>query len=113
MYTGSLDYLSLAREGLQPTTASPKKVIIVGAGMAGLNTQALTQAIEQSLAVPFDVVDAAGVRIGGGLTGIYTVVVQAAGKPVKIPNVCIAQNGFTKVVLKKEGQEIGIQILGP
>ena len=86
------------------------------------NAQALTQAIEQSLAVPFDVVDAAGVRIGGGLTGhgridmpegIYTVVVHAAGKPVKIPNVRIAQNGFTKVVLKKEGQEIGIQILGP
>jgi monoamine oxidase len=36
MHTGSLDYLSLAREGLKPKTASPKKVIVVGAGMAGL-----------------------------------------------------------------------------
>jgi Mg-chelatase subunit ChlD len=86
------------------------------------NAQALTQAIEQSLAVPYDVLDASGTRVGGGLTGqgkidvpegIYSVVVQAAGKPITIPNVRIAQNGSTKVALKKEGQEVGIQVLGP
>jgi hypothetical protein len=86
------------------------------------NAQALTQAIEQSLAVPYDVLDASGTRVGGGLTGqgkidvpegIYSVVVQAAGKPITIPNVRIAQSGSTKVALKKEGQEVGIQVLGP
>ncbi len=36
MRTSGLDFLSLAREGLQPKAAAPKKVVIVGAGMAGL-----------------------------------------------------------------------------
>lgn len=86
------------------------------------NARALQQAIQQSLAVPYDVLDAAGTRVGGGVTGqgtvkvpegIYTVVVRAAGTPIQIPNVRITANGFTKVVLKKEGQEIGVQVLGP
>jgi len=68
------------------------------------------------------VLDAAGARVGGGLTGqgtinvpegVYAVVVQAAGKPIRIPNVRVAPNGFTKVVLKKEGEEVGIQVQGP
>jgi Mg-chelatase subunit ChlD len=86
------------------------------------NAKALTQAIEQSLAVPYEVLDAAGTRVGGGLTGqgtvaipegVYTVVVRAAGKPVTVQNVRVAPGGFTKVVLKKEGEEIGIQVQGP
>lgn len=86
------------------------------------NAKALTQAIEQSLAVPYELLDAAGTKVGSGLTGqgtinvpegVYTVVVQAAGKPIRIPNVRVAPGGFTKVVLKKEGQEVGIQVLGP
>jgi len=86
------------------------------------NARALTQAIEQSLAVPYDVLDAAGTKVGGGLTGqgtvnlpegVYAVVVQAAGKPIRIPHVRVAPNGFTKVVLKKEGEEVGIQVQGP
>jgi Mg-chelatase subunit ChlD len=86
------------------------------------NAKALTQAIEQSLAVPYDVLDAAGARVGGGLTGqdramlsegVYTVVVRAAGTPITVRNVRVAQGGFTKVVLKKEGQEVGVQVLGP
>lgn len=37
MMTGiSLDFLALARAGLQPKAARPKKVVIVGAGIAGL-----------------------------------------------------------------------------
>jgi Mg-chelatase subunit ChlD len=86
------------------------------------SARALTQAIEQSLAVPYDVLDAAGTRIGGGLTGqaavsvpegVYTVVVRAAGRPITVPNVRAAPGGFTKVVLTKEGDEIGIQVHGP
>jgi hypothetical protein len=86
------------------------------------NAKTLTAAIEQALAVPYDVVDAARTKVGGGVTGqgtvripegVYTIIMRAAGKPIEIPNVRITANGFTKVVLKKEGQEIGIQVVGP
>ncbi|HXF82145.1 MAG TPA: VWA domain-containing protein [bacterium] len=82
---------------------------------------ALRQSIEQALAVPFDVLDAAGTRIGGGITGqpvrvsagIYTVVVRAAGTAITVRDVRIQANGFTKVALRKEGQEIGVRVIGP
>jgi Mg-chelatase subunit ChlD len=86
------------------------------------NAKALTQAIEQSLAVPYEVLDASGARVGGGVTGqdratlpegVFTVVVRAAGNPITVRNVRIAQSRFTKVVLKKEGQEVGVQVQGP
>ncbi len=86
------------------------------------NAAALTRAIQESLAVPYDVLDAAGARVGGGLTGqgpikvpegVFTVVVRAAGEPITVPRVRVALNGFTKVVLKKEGREVGVQVLGP
>jgi len=82
---------------------------------------ALRQSIEQALAVPFDVLDAAGTRVGGGITGqpvrvsagIYTVVVRAAGTAITVRDVRIQANGFTKVALRKEGQEIGVRVIGP
>ncbi len=86
------------------------------------NAKTLTKAIEQALAVPYDVVDAAGTKVAGGVTGqgtvnvpegIYKIVVRAAGKPIDVLNVRITAGGFTKVVLKKEGQEIGVQVQGP
>ncbi len=86
------------------------------------NARALSQAIEQSLAVPYEVLDAAGEKVGGGLTGqgtisvpegIYTVIVKAAGKPITIPNVKVSQNRSTKLELRKEGQEVGVKVVGP
>ena len=86
------------------------------------NAKALRQAIQQSLAVPYEVHDAAGAKVAGGLTGetaisvpegVYTVSVNAAGTPIVVPNVRVRHNGSTKVVLKKEGQEVGVQVLGP
>ncbi len=86
------------------------------------NAKALTQAIQQALAVPYDVVDAAGTRVGTGVTGqdrialpegVYTIIVRASGKPIFVPDVRIAPGGFTKVLLRKEGQEVGIQVQGP
>jgi Mg-chelatase subunit ChlD len=86
------------------------------------NAKALTQAIQQALAVPYDVVDAAGTRVGTGVTGqdrialpegVYTIIVRASGTPIFVPDVRIAPGGFTKVVLRKEGQEVGIQVQGP
>jgi Mg-chelatase subunit ChlD len=86
------------------------------------NARSLRQAIQQSLAVAYDVQDAAGARVGGGLTGespikvpegIYTVTVRTSGRPVIVRNVRIKYNGFTKIALRKEGQQIGVKVSGP
>ncbi len=86
------------------------------------NAKALRQAIQQSLAIPYEVRDAAGVKVAGGLTGeaaitvpegIYTVSVSAAGIPILVPNVRVRHNGSTTVALRKEGQQIGIKVTGP
>ena len=86
------------------------------------DSQALRGAIEQALAVPYDVLDAAGSRVASGLTsqgaiavpeGVYTIVVHAAGQPIRIADVPIAHDQFTRVELKKEGQEVGTHVLGP
>jgi hypothetical protein len=84
--------------------------------------EALRGAIEQVLAVPYDVLDATGSRVASGLTGheaiavpegVYTLVVRAAGQPITIADVRVAHDQFTRVELKKEGQEVGTQVLGP
>ena len=86
------------------------------------NPKALTLAIDQALSVPYDVLDASGARVGGGLTGqsrtdipegIYSVKVHAAGVPIEIPNVRITQDGLTRIVLKKEGTLVGVQVVDP
>jgi von Willebrand factor type A domain len=86
------------------------------------NGKGLREAIEQALAIPYDVFDASGAKVRGGLTGqgtievpegIYTVIVQTTGKLITIPEVRVTQNGLTKVELKKAGQEIGVQVVGP
>lgn len=82
----------------------------------------LQKAIEEALAVPYDVVDDSGSKVASGVTGagilslppgIYSVVIQATGKPIMIPDVHIQENGTTKVELKKEGEEVGTRVLGP
>jgi hypothetical protein len=86
------------------------------------NARALRQAIQQSLAIPYEVRDAAGVKVAGGLTGeaaisvpegIYAVSVSTAGKPIVIPDVRVRHNASTKVALRREGQQIGIKVTGP
>ncbi len=83
------------------------------------DSAALQAAIEQALAVPFEVLDAAGERIAGGKTaagavqvpeGVYTVVIHSAGEAIEVPDVRVAANGETRVELKKEGQEVGIKV---
>jgi len=68
------------------------------------------------------VLDDSGAKVTSGVTGagaislptgIYTVTIQATGKPITIPNVHIQENGATKVELKKEGEEVGVGITGP
>jgi von Willebrand factor type A domain len=86
------------------------------------DAQTLRGAIEQALAVPYDVLDAAGSRVASGLIGqevitvpegVSTIVVHAAGQPITIADVWVAHDQFTRVELKKEGQEVGTQVLGP
>ena len=86
------------------------------------DAKALRGAIAQALAVPYDVLDAAGSRVASGLTGqepiavpegVYTLVVRAAGTPITIADVRVAHDQFTRVELKKEGQEVGTRVLGP
>jgi Mg-chelatase subunit ChlD len=86
------------------------------------DARSLRQAIQQSLAVAYDVQDAAGARVGGGLTGespikvpegIYTVTVRTSGRPVIVRSVRVRYNAFTKVALRKEGQQIGVKVSGP
>ncbi len=93
-----------------------------------LNLTAITRALphnvggSDTLSARHEVRDAAGVRVAGGLTGeapikvhegIYTVTVRAAGKPIVVPNVRVRYQAFTKVALRKEGQEIGVKVIGP
>ena len=87
------------------------------------DAKALRGAIEQALAVPYDVLDAAGTklvgagRVGQGAIslpeGTYTVTVHAAGTPLTIQNVTVAPNKSTTVELERQGQGIDARILGP
>src|SRR5439155_24416182 len=86
------------------------------------DAKVLRGAIEQALAVPYDVLDVAGSRVASGLTGQgpiavpeggYTLVVRAAGTPITIADVRVAHDQFTRVELKKEGHEVGTRVLGP
>lgn len=85
------------------------------------DARALTQAIRQSLAVPYQVRDARGTVLARGTTGqpvrvpegIYTVVVQAAGEPITVRHVRVSYQAFTKVLLHKEGARVGVQVVGP
>lgn len=87
------------------------------------DAKALRGAIEQALAVPYDVLDAQGTRVvGSGRVGqgaiqlpegTYTLAVQLPGSPLSIQNVPISQNKSTTVELDKQGQEIRSRVLGP
>lgn len=80
------------------------------------DTGSLRAAIQRSLAVPYDVLDGGGNRVGGGLTGdavelpegVYTVAVRAADKRIEIPAVRVAAGETASVVLRKEGREIAV-----
>jgi tetratricopeptide (TPR) repeat protein len=45
--------------------------------------------------------------------GVYTLIVRAAGTPITIADVRVTYDQFTRVELKKEGQEVGTRVLGP
>jgi hypothetical protein len=84
------------------------------------NEDALRDAIEQALAVPYDVLDPAGVKVAAGLVGkgavtvpegTYTVVVKLTGGPITIREVRIVANKPTTIELEQQGQEIKARVL--
>jgi len=86
------------------------------------DAEGLRDAIEESLAVPYDVFDADGERVTGGLTGrgsaevpegIFTVAVRTVGDPVIVEDVPIREGEPTRVEIKKEGEEVGVRVVPP
>jgi hypothetical protein len=86
------------------------------------NAQALQPALQATLAVPYEVLDAAGVAVATGRTGleelsvpegVFTVRIRAGSSPITIPHVRIARDRLTRVSLRKEGSEVGVQVQGP
>src|SRR5256885_16769486 len=82
------------------------------------DAKSLQKAIEEALAVPFDVLDDSGAKVATGVTGtgtislptgVYTVVLQATGKAITIPDVHIQENSATKIELIKESEEVGVK----
>ncbi len=88
------------------------------AGDAG----ALRDAIEQTLAVPYDVLNVAGRKVAGGRVGrgviqvpegMYTVVVNVTGKPITVRNVSVVSNKPTTLELEQQGQRINTRVVAP
>jgi tetratricopeptide (TPR) repeat protein len=86
------------------------------------DAKGLLLAIRQAIAVPYEVLDAASTKVASGLTGqggiqlpegFFTVIVTAGGKAIAVPDVQVTLNRFTRVEIRKEGQEIGTQVIGP
>lgn len=92
-----------------------------GAFFDARDGRALRAAIDRALAFPFEVLEATGRRVGGGMTGtalgvpqgVYTVVLRPAGAPVTIRDVRVRYGTVTRVVLTKDGGEIGFRVIGP
>ena len=81
----------------------------------------LRAAIEQSLAVPYEILDATEVKIAEGTTGgavvevpegVYTVRVKSEN-PIDVRRVRIAAGQTTTIQLKKEGQQLGVHVAAP
>ncbi|HEU5321877.1 MAG TPA: vWA domain-containing protein, partial [Methylomirabilota bacterium] len=83
---------------------------------------ALRDAIEQALAVPYEVFNAAGAKVAGGLVGrdavavpegTYSVVVNAPGQSVTVRDVQVAPSRSTTIQLQRDGDRIQAAVQGP
>jgi Mg-chelatase subunit ChlD len=81
---------------------------------------ALKRGIEQALAVPYDVLDAAGAVVASGVTGqpsqgipegVYRIRIKT-DHPVDIERVLIVAQQTTAVELRKEASELGVRVVG-
>jgi len=83
------------------------------------NRDALAPAINEALAMPFEVVDGRETKVGDGLTGqeasalyqgAYTVVVHTAKGDVTVRDVPVTEGRTTRVILSREGERISYRI---
>jgi Mg-chelatase subunit ChlD len=112
--------------GFGLTTAKEREVMSKVAGAAGgryfaaKDGTALDSALEQALAVGYEVVDGAGEVAARGIVGsdavqlpegVYTVLVRSAGAPIAAEHVQIVANQSTAVELQKEGSEVHVRVV--
>jgi hypothetical protein len=83
------------------------------------NRDALAHAINEALAMPFEVIDGRENKVGAGLTGqganalyqgVYTVIVHAAKGDVTVRDVPMMEGRTTRVILSREGERIGYRV---
>jgi len=86
------------------------------------NRQGLQDALQQALAIPYDILDADGAIVASGLIdgsrlavpqGVYTVAIRTASGDVTVRDVRVVLDRTTNVELKKEGETVGINIVSP
>jgi hypothetical protein len=86
------------------------------------NAAVLRDSIEQALAVPYDVLNAAGRKVAGGLVGkgpvqlpegTYTVVINVTGRPITVRDVRIVSSNPTTLEMEQQGQQINTRVLAP
>lgn len=108
----------------EQTRADMRQITDLTAGrfFNAADREELLASVTTALAVPFDILDAAGIRVGGGLVGdeaielpagSYSIVVRTAGGEVTVPGISVAQESTTGVELFREGAEIGHRIVEP
>jgi surface antigen len=86
------------------------------------NQTELVDAIHKAIAAPFELRDAAGERMAVGTTGadpveppegLFELLVRTVGESLMVPEVPIEHGHWTRVELKKAGEEVDARILGP
>ena len=86
---------------------------------AGLRDAMERSVVEEALALPYTLLDAAGAEVYRGTTsrtaaavpeGVFTLRVETEGKPLVVPNVRIVAKAATRVELAREGEEFSAAV---
>lgn len=89
------------------------------ASAAGLRDAVERSVVEDTLALPFELLDAAGAQVLKGTTsskavpvpeGLFTLRVQTSPQPTTVPNVRVKARQPTRVLLAKEGDEFTTRV---
>lgn len=114
--------------GFGLTTSKDRDVMSKVAAAAGgryfaaRDGTALDNALDEAMAVEFDVLDGTGQPVAHGvvggdpiplLEGVYTVRVQAAGAPVLADHVAVAAGQQATVEVRKQGSEVSARAVDP
>ncbi len=86
---------------------------------AGLRDAMERSVVEESLALPYTLLDAAGAEVHRGTTGrtaaavpegVFTLRVETEGQPLIVPNIRIVAKAATRVELAREGEEFSAAV---